>query len=1069
MAEKTVILGDGQQQCMGCMSFFDSHVDVCPHCGYQVGQPADSLLHMQPGMKLAGRYIVGRTLGYGGFGVTYIGWDTQLKRRIAIKEYMPSQFATRYEYQQELVIANDSKKREQYTKGLKKFRDEGLKLAQVTGIDSIVNMYECFEENNTAYITMEYLEGETLADYLDRRDGMLSEQETMDLMMPILEALREVHSRGLFHRDIAPDNIFLLEDEEGKLLYDEHNVPKVKLIDFGSAKFDTATHSKSLTVLIKPGYSPEEQYQSRTKQGTFTDVYSAAAVMYRMVTGVKPPDAMERRTSMEQERKDLLKLPGDYNKEISANFETALLNALNVRADTRTQTVETFISELCSHETVERLPDGIRRIDFMHWPLWAKITVPLASVAAIALLIFAGTYVFHKGIEDFELPEGMTRVPNFMTASSYEQAEEWAEDAAVTISNTGGEYMPNTAEGLVLYQDPVAGTIIYEKELVAVKVSIGQETFLMPDVTGMPIAAAKAAIECMDVTVEVKEGSAPGLASESVISQSINPYEEIHSGDTVILQVTGQVSSKGGKVPNFVGKTYEEALAAADSSGILLAVTGKTFSADVDVPTVTKQNVAADEELEEGKTVEVTVALPMREFTMPNLVYKDQEKAKQLLKNIGIDAKITEEMSEAVDAGYVFGQNIDAEANVSPGTEVTLSVSKGGKPVPVPNVTGMTLEEARAALGEQGLAAKVEFGYDEKVAEGSVISQGIKAGDEASKGSAVTIVVCSTEGLVKVPSVVGMASGDAQTTLKAQKLGVGVNNEEVYSSTVAKGNVVSQLPAAGSMQKEGTTVVITLSKGPQPTPAPSNNNGGQTSANTPKPAATPTPTPKATPTPKPATTPGPWSSWSTNKPSGDYDIEKKTQYRYRDKETTSSTSSSMSGWTQVDSSTCYGDWGSWSGWSTTAVSSSNTREVQTQYVDPTYRTEYNYSRYNEYNYATAGRRGWNGPTQGNWGGHYCQYYEERGWSTDSLAYAWSDSGYNVYGTSGNYWYNEQTRQVQVSAGYTQYRYRDRTQTTTYYYERWGSWSSWSDNSYTSSSTRQVETQTVYRYRTKGSN
>lgn len=1055
MAEqKTVILGDGQQQCMGCMGFFDSHVDVCPHCGYQVGQPADSLLHMQPGMKLAGRYIVGRTLGYGGFGVTYIGWDTQLKRRIAIKEYMPSQFATRYEYQQELVIANDSKKREQYTKGLKKFRDEGLKLAQVTGIDSIVNMYECFEENNTAYITMEYLEGETLADYLDRRDGMLSEQETMDLMMPILEALREVHSRGLFHRDIAPDNIFLLEDEEGKLLYDEHNVPKVKLIDFGSAKFDTATHSKSLTVLIKPGYSPEEQYQSRTKQGTFTDVYSAAAVMYRMVTGVKPPDAMERRTSMEQERKDLLKLPGDYNKEISANFETALLNALNVRADTRTQTVETFISELCSHETVERLPDGIRRIDFMHWPLWAKIAVPLASIAAMALLIFAGTKVFQKGIEDFELPEGMTRVPNFMTAASFEQAEEWAIDARITINNTGGAYMPNTAEGLVLNQDPVAGSVIYENEIVAVTVSIGQETFVMPDVTGLSADEARAAVECMDMTVEFAETSKPGLASGSVVTQSIAPYEEVHSGDAVTLEVTGTQESVGGKVPYLLGHPYESALQEAADSGILLKVTKKVFSAEVSEPTVEEQSLAADTELEANDVLEITVAMPMREFTMPNLVYKDQAKAKQLLKNIGIDAKISEEISEAVDVGVIFDQSVDAETSVMPGAEVTLSVSKGGKPVAVPNVEGMTEEEARKALSEKGLAVKVEYGYDENVAEGSVISQSVKGGDEASKGSAVTVVICSSEGLIKVENVVGMTSGDAQSALTKQGLKVQVN--EVNSSTVEKGKVVEQLPTAGTMQKPDTTIVISVSKGAAPTPTPTTP-----APTTPKPAA---PTPS---TPTPQTQPGAWSDWSTTKPSGNYDVEQKTQYRYRDKETTSSTSSSLSGWTQVDSSSSYGSWGSWSGWSNSAVSESDTRQVEKRWVEPTYRTEYNYSRYNEYNYATAGRRGWNGPTQGNWGGHYCQYYEERGWSTTQLEYAWSDSGYNVYGTSGNYWYNEQTRQVETSSGYYQYRYRDRTKTTTYYYERWGSWSSWSDSSYSSSNSRQVETRTVYRYRTKG--
>lgn len=211
---------------------------------------------------------------------------------------------------------------------------------------------------------------------------------------------------------------------------------------------------------------------------------------------------------------------------------------------------------------------------------------------------------------------------------------------------------------------------------------------------------------------------------------------------------------------------------------------------------------------------------------------------------------------------------------------------------------------------------------------------------------------------------------------------------------------------------------------------------------------------------------GNWSDWSSNTVSGSdsRQIETKTQYRYCDKETTSSSSSSMSGWTMYDWATTYGSWGSWSSWSNNYVSENEGRQVETRYIDPTYTTQYNYSRYNEYDYSTAGRRGWNGPTMGYWGGHYCQYYEERGWSTDRLSYAWSDSGYSVYGTSGNYWYNETSRQVESSAGYTQYRYRERSVLTTYYFYRWGSWSDWSDTSYSSSSNRDVETRTVYRYR-----
>lgn len=208
---------------------------------------------------------------------------------------------------------------------------------------------------------------------------------------------------------------------------------------------------------------------------------------------------------------------------------------------------------------------------------------------------------------------------------------------------------------------------------------------------------------------------------------------------------------------------------------------------------------------------------------------------------------------------------------------------------------------------------------------------------------------------------------------------------------------------------------------------------------------------------------GSWSSWSESSvsKSDSREVETKTQYRYRTKNYTSSSNSSLSGWTCYDSSTSYGSWGRWSGWSTNDIDSSDTRQVESRYIEPTYRTEYNYSRYNEYNYATAGRRGWNGPTKGYWGGHYCQYYEERGWSTDKLPLDRYDSGYGVYG--GN-WYNEQSRQVEATPGYTEYRYRDRSRTTIYYYYQWSNWSNFSDSYVSNTSDREVSTRTLYRYR-----
>lgn len=341
---------DGKKLCLGCMEFYDTDVDVCPFCGYAEGTQSTHVLHLTPGTVLHRRYTVGKALGYGSFGVTYIGWDKLMKRKVAIKEYLPSEYATRMMKMTQIVVPSAESSKNKYDKGMEKFRQEAEKLAKVGNMDGVVYIYDTFEENNTAYIIMEYLHGQTLAAYMQEK-GIFSEEETLDLMLPVLQALEAVHEKQIIHRDISPDNIFISTDSGGNR--------KVKLIDFGAAKFSSSSHSKSLTVLLRPGYSPEEQYRSGGEQGPHTDVYAVAAVMYQMVTGVCPPDALERRTSIERKKKDLLTEPEMLNRELSDNFETALMNALNVKIEDRTATADAFIAELISYEKVKRRGSSI--------------------------------------------------------------------------------------------------------------------------------------------------------------------------------------------------------------------------------------------------------------------------------------------------------------------------------------------------------------------------------------------------------------------------------------------------------------------------------------------------------------------------------------------------------------------------------------------------------------------------------------------------------------------------------------------------------------------------------------
>lgn len=297
--------------------------ETCPHCRHINGVQADEHYYLPEGTLLQNRYTVGRVLGHGGFGITYIGFDQKLEMVIAIKEYLPTEVASR-SYGQVSVTTFSGDKKDQYDYGLTRFIDEAKSLARYNHHPCIVSTSDYFEENNTAYIVMEYLDGISLAEYLKRKGGKISWQETLEIMSPVMDALREVHSTGMIHRDISPDNIYIT------------NKGLVKLLDFGAARFAMGEKSKSLSVILKPGYAPPEQYYTNGKQGPWTDIYSLASTMYKMLTGTTPPEAVER--VMED---DIVSLKA-HHVEIDNQAEAAILKALSVKSGERHQDVEVF-------------------------------------------------------------------------------------------------------------------------------------------------------------------------------------------------------------------------------------------------------------------------------------------------------------------------------------------------------------------------------------------------------------------------------------------------------------------------------------------------------------------------------------------------------------------------------------------------------------------------------------------------------------------------------------------------------------------------------------------------------
>ncbi len=309
--------------CYNCFKEF-SGGSTCPNCGFEAAAAEGrSPMALRAGAILNGRYVIGRVLGQGGFGITYLALDDRNKARVTIKEYFPAEFASR-SGGSHTVTPYPGEREESFFFGMKQFREEARSLSAFRDNARIVRILGYFEENGTAYCVTEYVDGESLSEYVKNCGGRLFPEEADELLLPLMDAMEQLHAKGLQHRDIAPDNVLVLADGT------------TKLIEFGTARHSTGEQSKSLDVGLRHGFAPYEQYTRRGQQGTFTDVYAMAATYYYAVTGRVPPDAMERSAA------DELIPPRELGVKLPERTEAALLRALSLQAEDRFQTMGEF-------------------------------------------------------------------------------------------------------------------------------------------------------------------------------------------------------------------------------------------------------------------------------------------------------------------------------------------------------------------------------------------------------------------------------------------------------------------------------------------------------------------------------------------------------------------------------------------------------------------------------------------------------------------------------------------------------------------------------------------------------
>lgn len=319
--------------CINCMMDMGSaNAQVCPRCGFQRMTYIPKPHHLAPMTILHGRYLLGRVLGEGGFGITYAAYDLKAQTRVAIKELFVMGLVKRENTR--TVLVDGSFNQVNYYKECKfKFKQESELLLRMLNKEGVVDIRDFFEENNTGYIVMEFLEGNDIIDILKMNGGTISFTQTFWLLKPVMKSLMEMHTLGIYHRDISPDNIRRLANG------------KVKLMDLGGAKY-TVSPSQSQYISLKHGYAPPEQYASGYKIGPWMDVYAMAATFYRCITGRIPPASIDRVTQ------DTIQWPRrDLGINISSQAEAVLMKGLALQTEQRYMDIRQF------YEALKQLPD----------------------------------------------------------------------------------------------------------------------------------------------------------------------------------------------------------------------------------------------------------------------------------------------------------------------------------------------------------------------------------------------------------------------------------------------------------------------------------------------------------------------------------------------------------------------------------------------------------------------------------------------------------------------------------------------------------------------------------------
>ena len=725
-------------RCWACMEPLEEGQKICPKCQYQNELYYANPRCLKPGTLLNNRFYVGIVLGEGGFGVTYIGWDTILDMTVAIKEYFPANVASR---DCTASLTNDinifgGRSEQEYKLGLERYIREARTLSKFHDLHGIVDIRDFFHENNTAYLVMEYLKGPTLEEHI-KQYGRMKPEYVFQIMKPVMRSLEKIHQAGMVHRDISPDNIMLSDG-------------CIKLIDFGAARLANNDNNKSLTVVLKRGFAPEEQYRSNGKQGPWTDVYAICATIYYMLTGKKPPESIERTYEDTLQSFDELEIPVDKEKS------DALMKGLAPIYQNRYQSIRDLCNDLYSDSEIP--PSQQFRKDQELLEIVEQEELEEESKKEVQKAIEDSIRIREEKKNEKEIPELM----------EYDQSESiaiWKNTKEPDNFASAKEEQVKPPVDIKPEEPPKSEEDSKPAELPKPEADVKPAQLPKPEADVKPEEPPKSEAD-----------SKPAESSKHVaVSKDIDSLKPVNPKKETDSRKSGYSGAKeNDRSPRKIVITI-----AAILGVVIIVVAGrmiykgtspsKPVQNEIKKESSVDPSTSADALSETDNTVQTTE--PVEEITMVDVKKKTLQAAKAAINSLEdqqLQVTISQEFSDKIKKGCVIRQSISAGEKFQKGTksEIKLVISKGSKPVVVPSVLNIDKEKAIKKLHRKGLKYKIlSYQYSNSYKKGAVMQQKITAGKTVKKGKMVGLVI--SDGAKPVAQTSTSAQSQTRTQTKS--------------------------------------------------------------------------------------------------------------------------------------------------------------------------------------------------------------------------------------------------------------------------------------------------------------